>query len=145
MGETCLTVYLPSGRYLHLPMFVDNSFKLDLEVRGMQQIVQNVSKLNFKLGAEYPRDSDKILIDGLIGIDILQFVEFASVPCMNGRALRMGDKVMPFGNSSHFLYQNQQGSITRSNCIENNYSNIISKVNCPEHFVNLCVEPTSFH
>ena len=126
-------------------MFVDNSFKLDLEVRGMQQIVQNVSKLNFKLGAEYPRDSDKILIDGLIGIDILQFVEFASVPCMNGRALRMGDKVMPFGNSSHFLYQNQQGSITRSNCIENNYSNIISKVNCPEHFVNLCVEPTSFH
>ena len=70
LGETCLTVYLPSGRYLNLPMFVDPKFKLDLEVRGMQQLVENVRNLNHNLGAQYSPDSDKILIDGLIAMDI---------------------------------------------------------------------------
>ena len=110
LGETALTVYLPSGRYLNLPMFVDNSFKLALEVRGLQQLVQNLNQLNYSLGAEFPTDTDRVPIDGLIGIDILQFVPFATTPCMNGLALRMGDKVLPFGNSAHFLYPSQVGS-----------------------------------
>ena len=145
LGETALTVYLPSGRYLNLPMFVDNSFKLDLEVRGLTQLVQNLNQLNYSLGAEFPTDTDRFPIDGLIGIDILQFVPFATMPCMNGLALRMGDKVLPFGNSAHFLYPGQVGSLARTNYIDNNFNSIMSNVNCSDHIVNLCLEPTSFH
>ena len=44
MGETCLTVYLPSGRYLSLPIFVDPMFKLDLEVRGLKRLTHNLKE-----------------------------------------------------------------------------------------------------
>ena len=143
LGETSLTVYLPSGRYLSLPMFVDNSFKLDLDVKGLQQIVHNLNQLNYTLGADFPTDSNKVPIDGLIGIDLLQFVPFATIPCMNGLALRMGDKVLPFGNAAHFLHPGQVGGLARTNCIANNFSTM-SNVNCSDHFVNMCLEPTSF-
>ena len=145
LGKTYLTVYLPSGRYLTLPMFVDNSFKLDLEVRGLPQIVQNLNQLQYYLGAEFPTDSNKDPLDGLIGIDLLQFVNFATTPCMNGRALRMGDKVLPFGNSGHFLHPDQVGSIARTNCMDNSFNTFRTNVNCSDHFVNVCFEPTSCH
>ena len=74
LGETCLIVFFPSCRYLSLPIFVDPSFKLDLEVRGLQQLVNNLKNLKYTLGADYPTNSDKIQIDGLIGIDKLQFM-----------------------------------------------------------------------
>ena len=67
-------------------MFLDFPFKLDLEVRGLKQLVNNLNKLRFNLGADFPSDSDEILIDGLLGMDVLQFVQFATVPCMNGLA-----------------------------------------------------------
>ena len=145
IAETSLTIYLPSGSYLSLPMFVDSQFKLDLEVRGLKQLVNNLNKLKFNLGADFPSDSDEILIDGLLGMDVLQFVQFATVPCMNGQALRMADKIIPFGNSTHFLYQDQLSCIAHNDFIETHFSTIIANVQCPERIVNTCVEPQSFY
>ena len=126
-------------------MFVDSQFKLDLEVRGLKQLVNNLNKLKFNLGADYTSDSDAIIIDGLLGMDVLQFVQFATVPCMNGQALRMADKFIPFGNSSHFLYQDQLSSIAKDDFVETHFSTIIANVQCPEYIVNNCVEPQSFY
>ena len=71
LGETCLIAFLPSDRYLNVPMFVDPEFELNLEVRGLQQLCSNLKKLNYNLGANFNVDSDKIPIDGLLGIDII--------------------------------------------------------------------------
>ena len=57
----------------------------------------------------------------------------------------MADKVIPFGNSAHLLYQSQMGSIAQNDFIENNYSTIIANVQCPDHIVNACIEPQSFY
>ena len=121
LEDTCLIAHLPSGRYLNLPMFVDPLFKLDLEVRGLQQLTQNLKKLNYNLGADLPTNSDMVPIDGLLGIDIIQFIKFNTIPCMNGQAFCMADKVIPFGNSAHFLYPGQVGGYAVNNHIENNY------------------------
>ena len=145
LAETSLTVYLPSGRYLSLPMFVDSQFKLELEVRGLNKLVHNLNKLKFNLGTDYTPDSDAILIDGLLGMDVLQFVQFATVPCMSGQALRMADKFIPFGNSSHFLYHDQLRSMAKDDFVETHFSTIIANVQCPEQVVNNCVEPKSFY
>ena len=145
LGETCLKVYLPSGRYVALPLFVDSTFKLDLEVRGLQQLKQNLKDLNFTLGADYPTNSDKFQIDGLIGVDILQFIQFSSVPCMHGQALLIDKQLIPFGNSEHFLYHGQVGGYDKSPHIENNYSTILSSIKCSDHFVNTCLEPKAHY
>ena len=143
MGETCLTAYLPSGRYLALPIFVDPMFKLDLEVLGLKQLTRNLKALNYSLGADYPTDSDKIQISGLLGMDLIQFMQFSTVPCMHGQALLVADKLIPFGNSEHFLYNGQVGGYSQRPCIENNYSIILSSIKCSNHRVNTCLEPKS--
>ena len=61
LGETCLVAFLPSGRYLNVPMFVDPKFELNLEVRGLQQLCSNLKKLNYNLRANFNVESDKIL------------------------------------------------------------------------------------
>ena len=145
LGETCLKVHFPSGRYLSLPIFVDQTFKLELEVRGLQQLVSNLNKLNYPLGADYPTNSDRMQIDGLIGIDLLQFMQFVSVPCMHGQAFKVANKFIPFGNSDHFLYSGQVGGYSQSPRIENNYATIMSNVKCSDHLVNVCIEPEVYY
>ena len=72
-------------------------------------------------------------------------MNFATTPCMIGLALHMGDKVLPFGNSGHFLHPDQVGSIACTNCMDNSFSTFTTNVNCSDHLVNFCLEPTSFH
>jgi len=141
LEETCLVVYLPSGKYLNMPMFIDPLFNLDFEVRGLQQITKNLKKLNFNLGADLPTDSDMVQIDGLLGMDIIQFINFYTISCMHEQAIFIAGTVVPFGNSSHFLYPGQVGDYANSNHIENNSPTLMSYIKCSDHVVNVCCEP----
>ena len=145
LGETCLVSYLPSGRYLNVSMYVDPTFNLNLEVRGLQQLITNLQKLNYNLGADFTNNSDKIPIDGLLGNDIIQFIKFDTIPCMNGQAFLVSDKIVPFGNSAHFLYPSQMVGHAVNDHVENNYSTILSNVKCADHIVNNCLEPKVFY
>ncbi|CAL4096798.1 unnamed protein product, partial [Meganyctiphanes norvegica] len=103
VGETSVQVFFPSGRFLALPIFIDKNFELDLEVRGLKQLILNLKSQNIPLGADYSSNSDKVQIDGLIGSDLIQFIQFSTVPCMHGQALCIENKLSPFGNSAHFF------------------------------------------
>ena len=109
LGETTLQVYFPSGLYHALPIFIDDKFEVNLEVRGLRQAITNLRALNISLGAEYNDSSDRLEIDGLIGSDLIQYIDFYAVKCMAGRALQIENKLIPFGNSEHFLYPGRVG------------------------------------
>ena len=141
LGETTLQVYFPSGKYHALPIFIDDSFYIDLEVRGLSRVVTNLRALNYPLGAEFNESSDKLEINGLIGSDIIQYINFFTVKCMSGIALNIENKIIPFGNSEHFLYPGQVGNFSNCHSIENNYKTILSEVKCPDTFVNTCLDP----
>ena len=89
LGETTLQVHFPSGRYHSMPIFIDENFYVDLEVRGLSQVVKNLRALDCPLGATYNKNSDKLQIDGLIGMDVIQYIDFSTVKCMAGRALKI--------------------------------------------------------
>ena len=144
LEETCLVAHLPSGRFLNMPMLIDPLFNLDHEVRGLQHINQNLKSLNYNLSADFSTDSNKVQIDGLLGMDIIQFIDFYTIPCMHGHAIFMSGKVVPFGNSSHFLYPGQVGDFANSNYVENNRSNLTSYIKNSDLIVNVCCEPKVF-
>ena len=141
LGETTLLVYFPSGNYHALPIFIDDNFCVNLEVRGLRQVVTNLRALNTPLGAEFSDSSDKLEINGLIGSDILQYINFSTVKCMFGKALKVENKLIPFGNSEHFLHPGQVGNFDSSYRVESNYKTIISKVKCSDTIVNTCLDP----
>ena len=141
LGEATLQVYFPSGRYNALPIFIDSNFCVDLEVRGLSQVVSNLRALNTPLGAEFSESSDKVEINGLIGSDIIQYMDFSTVKCMSGRALKVGNKIIPFGNSDHFLYPGQVGNFDTTYRVESNYKTILAGVRCSEAVVNTCLDP----
>ena len=53
LGETTLEVHLPSGMHRALPILIDKAFKVDLEVRGFRELVQNLKDLKIPLAAEF--------------------------------------------------------------------------------------------
>ena len=140
LGKTTLQVYFPSGRYHALPIFIDSNFSVDLEVRGLSRVVSNLRALDTSLSAEFG-ESDKLEIDGLLGSDIIQYIEFSTIKCMSGMAFRVGSKVIPFGNSEHFLYPGQVGNFDSAYRIESNYKTILVGVQCPDVVVNTCLDP----
>ena len=125
--------------------FIDKNFELDLEVRDLKQLILNLKVQNIPLGADYPSNSDKVQIDGLIGSDLIQFIQFSTVPCMHGQALCIENKLSPFGNSAHFLYKGQVGGYDKSPRIENNYNAILADIQCPSNIVNNCLEPKAVY
>ena len=145
LGETSVMVHFPSGRYLALPIFIDEKFNLNLEVRGLSSVMDNLNKLHIQLGADYPRNSNKINIEGLVGTDLLQFIPFSTVPCMFGQAIKIQNKLIPFGNSAHFLYQGKVQGLNQPSQVENNYHAILAGVHCPDALVNNCFEPKAIY
>ena len=141
LGEATLQVYFPSGRYHALPIFIDSNFCVDLEVRGLSQLVSNLRALNTTLGAEFSDSMDKLEINGLIGSDIIQYLDFSTIKCMSGKALKVGNKIIPFGNSDHFLYPGQVGNFGTTYRVENNYKTILADIRCPEAIINTCLDP----
>ena len=57
------------------------------------------------------------------------------------KALNVENKLIPFGNSEHFLHPGQVGNFDSSYRVESNYKTIISKVKCSDTIVNTCLDP----
>ena len=92
------------------------------------------------LAAEYGDSCDSVVVNGLIGTDIIQYINFSKSKCMNDSTLRVDTGFIPFGNSEHFLYPNQV-SKTRNCRIETNFKTIVSQVKCLISLVTSCLEP----
>merc|ERR1711888_448547 len=111
-----------------------------MEVRGLNKAICNLKNQNIPLAAEYGNAFDNVVINGLIGADLLQYINFKTSKCMNGSALEVETGFIPFGNAEHFLYPNELSKFESSR-IENNFNTIVAPVKCPISLVNACLEP----
>ena len=98
------------GTVINMPVLVDDSLKLQYEVPGMNDAVQNL-KYNFMLADESfytQRDHSLFDLDFLLGVDFFQFASNISVsPYMNGNLLMYNDRAIPFGNVRNFMVKQQ--------------------------------------
>ena len=141
LGVVTLIISLPSGREIATPVFIDYSFDVKHEVRGLATVVKNLKAEGVNLVAEFTEHSNVVPIQGIIGQDILDFIEFRKVPCMNGSALELANGLMPSGNTEHFLFPGQVGDIQNSGRVEVNFETFLNSFNVNDLVVNNSLEP----
>ena len=100
----------------------------------------------YKLAEPDLLNGDQLEVQGLIGIDIIQFFsEFKKVPCMLGAAYKVPSGLVPFGNIMHFLYGNQiisQGPVQPTST-EVSFTQAITRYDndIPTTVVNFVLQP----
>ena len=69
----------------------------------MQEITQTL-KSKFDLADNFENCSGNFIeCGGILGTDAIQNLDLVTVSCMNGKALQLENKILPLGNSDHFL------------------------------------------
>ena len=138
LKEATIDVFLPSGRYLLRSILIENDFNVELNVRGLKESLINIKSKGYVLQA----DLDKPIL-GLIGTDCLQFIkEFKTVDCMNGSAYSVRNGIMPFGDTTHFLFPGQVPLEKHANRVETNFKTIIDRLpSVPQHSIDFCLNP----
>lgn len=71
LKKVTLEMLLPAGRYAQMPILIDDDFKLEMNVRGLNVAVNNLKKLNYRLAADFDESSNHVPLEGLIDNDIL--------------------------------------------------------------------------
>ena len=82
--------------------------------------------MNVNLSAKIENIKD-IKVDGLIGIDVIQFLEpFNQRNILNGKAFEVYNGLVPYGNIESFLFPNKIESTEIINYKEtsNNYNHV---------------------
>jgi len=111
--EVAATVEL-DGKNFVIPFLVNDEFDLNLTISGLKEAHHNISKSHM-LQEKFL--SDNVVLDGLIGVDVLQCIkQLELVPCLGGSAFRMASGIVPFGNVDSFLNRQQlQGKYSQLN------------------------------
>ena len=69
----------------------------------MQEITLTL-KSKFELANNFENYfGNSIECGGKLGTDAIQYLDMVTVSCMNGKALKLANKISPLGNSDHFL------------------------------------------
>ena len=138
LEEVVLGVQVDKDRTFHLPVLVDEDFDINLNIDHFGEVKKNLNNLKYKL-AFTDNGSDQVRVHGLIGVDIIQFMDMKMIKCMNGIAWEFPTGIAPpLGNSHHFLYQEQIARArVRKSAPENNYQTIITGYSsCPKERIN---------
>ena len=108
-------VYVIPKLRCEIPILIDNSIDLDFSITGLPEAMENVKRSGFKLGCSSLKNcvgNDITNIQGLIGIDILQFLpQWNLISCAGGFAFESIYGVHPTGNIKNFLTSQQIGSL----------------------------------
>ena len=131
LEEVVLGIQVDKDRTFHLPVLVDEDFDINLNMDHFGEVKKNLNNLKHKL-AFTDNDSDQVRVHGLIGVDIIQFMDMNIIKCINGIAWEFPTGIAPLGNSHHFLYQEQIARTrARKSAPENNYQTIIKSCSSP--------------
>lgn len=107
LREVKFDIRFPSGTR-SLPILIDNQFNIRFDVDCFHLITKNMKNLNFKLAGKFAKNTDTILVHGLLGVDLIQFMKpMHLIKCMGGTAWKLPNGIIPFGNVNNFLYPNQ--------------------------------------
>jgi len=102
--ETAVSVELDGGKFV-IPFLINDSFDLSLDIAGLEQCHTNIAKSFILQDRLY---SDKVVLEGLIGVDVLQCLrQLEVVSCLNGTAFQLTSGIVPFGNVDNFLSRKQ--------------------------------------
>ena len=84
-----------------LPFYVDPTFDLSFTIDGLRTALKNVGK---KFTLADPINSDEVVVEGLLGVDALQYLNLKTIPCLSGVAFQLDDaSIIPFGSIDNFL------------------------------------------
>ena len=139
LKEIVVNVGIGNGEMLPLPVLIDNKFNLKFEIADFQKALYNFKNMNIPLAASFDQ-SNAVEVDGLIGIDYIQFLNpIKQVKLMHGSAFEIDNKICPFGNIIHFLYPNQVTPVSYKNKEKINVTNNESNNNVS----NVQIKPKS--
>jgi len=98
--EIAVTVDLGQRKF-SIPVLINDSFDLSLNIVGLAQCHANVSR-KYKLQEHLT--SDEVTMEGLLGVDVLQCLgKFELISCLGGATFDLPSGVVPFGNVDSFL------------------------------------------
>lgn len=122
-SEVSLSVDFAEGRKFAIPFLANNEFNLNFCISGLKQATDNIAS-KFKLACDF--NSDHVKVEGLLGVDCLQFLQQNNVvDCLGGKAFQLKSGLVPFGNIDNFLNDSQLLS-------KYSNSNSISHLNSPD-------------
>ena len=130
-----------NNRLVFVPLLVDRTLNINLEIPGMNQIIRKFKNNNLPLLDEaFLTDSnyENINIDMLVGIDIIQFmVPGTYVKQLGGTCFLLNGRLAPIGNILNFLDKDESkavmSSLTRNSDLSLN--------NKTKTMVNLVMDP----
>ena len=139
LKEVRLGIQVTNERKLPLQVLIDDSFDIKFDILDLNKALSNFKNLNYKLSADF-NNSDIVSVQGLVGVDIIQFMEpISKIKVMNGTAWKLQSGIVPFGNVCSFLYPKQvtpvrlergfQESFSYNTIIEKFSSNDQDKIN----------------
>ena len=142
LREVNLDVFVGPSKHFGTLILVDDQFDISFDIRGFSQAVKKIKSNNLTLAADFEADTDTVSVQGLVGVDIIQFLKQTQmVNCLNGTAWSTPKGIIPFGNVKHFLYPSQIEHVKKSSLSHNNFSTIVSKHKCKSTFVNFVLDP----
>jgi len=102
--ETSITVNTGKNK-CSIPFLINDSFDLRLNIDSLVDCHDNISK-RFKLQEKL--DSDQVLMEGLLGVDMIQCLgQLSTISCLGGTAFKLSSGIVPFGNIDNFLTNEQ--------------------------------------
>lgn len=107
LSEVSLLFSFPRNINMQMPVLVDESFSLQFRIYGLKDAVNNIKAQNKLADVAFDNQSQDVILDGILGIDLIQCLTFTTVPCMKGFAFDIGGSIVPFGNVEHFLTRPQ--------------------------------------
>jgi len=79
-----------AGGRVQLPILVSDEFKLTFALKGLGLVSENISQIAPLADSSFTNNSDRVELEGLIGIDVLQYLKDLSVvPCLRGSAFSL--------------------------------------------------------
>ena len=94
LEEVVLGIQMDKDRTFHLPVLVNEDFDINLNIDHFGEVKKNLNNLKYKL-AFTDNGSDHVRVHGLIGVDIIQFMDVKIIKCMNGKAWEFPTGIAP--------------------------------------------------
>ena len=103
--ETAIDVKFDGNSQFTMPFLISDDVDLTYQIDGLVTAYSNISK-HFDLIDDL--DSDVVHLEGLLGIDAIQYFQFYEViPCLSGSAVKLANCIVPIGNVDSFLTESQ--------------------------------------
>ncbi len=115
-GQMAIQIII-GHKKVFVPLLIDNTFQLNYDVPGLSAVINSFKQNKIPLLDEvFYRDSntDVIEVDMLLGIDVLQHMQYYTTTKLGGTCMVMEGRYAPIGNIFRFLDEKQTEPVLAS-------------------------------